>query len=145
MSLNYFTPVQLCLNLIPILQKNKGHIISVSAVNVLLAPTPYWAAYQASKSAFDQWFCCIVPELNISGIKTTSIYLPLVKTRMIEPTSIYHNTPAMKPEQAAMIIAKSILTQKHNYKPWWLFPCQLISLTGNELWRKITTFYLKRK
>ncbi|GAA4468177.1 hypothetical protein GCM10023093_25250 [Nemorincola caseinilytica] len=64
MAVNYFGPTQLILALIPSIEKNRGHIINISAVNVLLAPAPYWAAYQASKAAFDNWFRCAVPELN---------------------------------------------------------------------------------
>ena len=56
MAINYFAPVQLLLSLIPLLEKNQGQVINVSTINVLLIPFPYWAAYQASKSAFDTWF-----------------------------------------------------------------------------------------
>ena len=86
MNLNYFGPVQLLLALIPTLVARRGHVINISAVNVLLTPAPKWAAYQASKTAFDQWLRSIGPELNARGVATTSIYLPLVRTRMIEPT-----------------------------------------------------------
>ena len=89
MAINYFAPVELLLSVIPLLEKNKGQIISISTVNVLLNPLPYWSAYQASKSAFDTWFRSVSPELNTMGITTTSIYLPLVKTPMILPTPAY--------------------------------------------------------
>src|SRR5690606_42135964 len=42
--------------------------------------------YQASKSAFDIWFRSVAPDLNAKGITTTTIYFPLVKTPMIQPT-----------------------------------------------------------
>lgn len=128
MALNYFAPVELLLGLIPILEKNKGQIINVSAVNVLLIPAPFWAAYQSSKTAFDQWFRCVSPELNACGIKTTSIYLPLVRTRMIEPTAEYKNAPAMSPNHVASIICKAIYTKKRYFKPWWLIFGQLASV-----------------
>ena len=101
MNLNYFAPVQLLLGLIPTLVARRGHVINISAVNVLLLPAPGWAAYQASKTAFDQWFRCVAPELQARGVSTTSIYLPLVRTRMIEPTRAYQNLPALQPEQVA--------------------------------------------
>lgn len=128
MGLNYFAPVQLLLSLIPVLEKNKGQIINISAVNVLLIPAPFWAAYQASKTAFDQWFRCVSAEVNARNIKTTSIYLPLVKTRMIEPTKAYKNAPAMSPDHVASIICKTIYTKRRKHSPWWLIFGQLASV-----------------
>ncbi len=81
---------------------------------------PRWAAYQASKSAFDQWFRCVAPELNASCVATTSIYLPLVRTRMIEPTKEYRHVPAMRPEQVAHLICRAINSRRRWYGPWWL-------------------------
>lgn len=128
MSLNYFAPVQLMLGLIPVLQKNRGHVINISAVNVLLIPAPFWTAYQSSKTAFDQWFRSASPELESVGIRATSVYLPLVKTRMIEPTAEYKTAPAMSPEHVAEIIGKSIYTRRRIFKPWWLIFGQIGSV-----------------
>ncbi|MCL6458491.1 MAG: SDR family NAD(P)-dependent oxidoreductase, partial [Gorillibacterium sp.] len=120
MAINYFAPVQLLLSFIPLLEKNQGQIINISTINALLIPLPDWAAYQASKSAFDVWLRSAVAELNASGIATTSIYLPLVKTPMILPTPAYQGMPAMRPGHVAQIIGKSMYTQRKQYKPWWL-------------------------
>lgn len=139
MNLNYFAPVQLALGLIPILSKNRGQIINVSAVNVTLLPAPFWAAYQASKTAFDQWFRCAAPELEAGGIHASSIYLPLVRTRMIEPTAEYKNAPAMSPEHVARIICRSIYTKK-SFAPWWLFFAQFASV----VFRRPAEFFMKR-
>jgi short-subunit dehydrogenase len=128
MALNYFAPVQLLLGLLPILEKNNGQIINVSAVNVLMIPAPFWAAYQASKSAFDQWFRCISAEVNARNIKTSTIYLPLVRTRMIEPTKEYKNAPAMSPNHVSTIICKTIYTHKRKHSPWWLIFAQIASI-----------------
>lgn len=127
MSLNYFAPVQLTLGLIPVLEKNQGHIINVSAVNVLLIPAPFWAAYQASKTAFDNWFRCVAPELNAAKIGATTVYLPLVRTRMIAPTQMYDKMPAMNPRHVAKIICGLIVSRKRVYAPWWLIFGQLAS------------------
>lgn len=134
MAINYFAPVQLLLSVIPLLEKNKGHVINVSTINALLIPIPYWAAYQASKSAFDTWFRSTAPELNVLGISTTSIYLPLVRTPMIEPTASYQDVPAMSSIHVAKIIARSMYTKRKIYKPWWLIFGQLGSLFGRGLW-----------
>lgn len=134
MAINYFAPVQLLLSLIPILQKNKGQIINISTVNAILAPVPYFAAYQASKSAFDVWLRSVAPELQEEGIATTTIYLPLVRTAMIQPTANYHKMPAMSVNHAAKIICKSMYTRKKKYKPWWIIFGQLASVFLRNLW-----------
>ena len=145
MQLNYFAPVKLCLALTPKLQQTLGQIINVSAINVLLAPTVNWAAYQASKTAFDQWLRCASAELENQNIKISTAYLPLVRTRMIEPTKLYDHVPALQPQQAATIICRLLLTRKHHYKPWWTIPAQLASVLFNPIWQKINYFYVKRK
>lgn len=128
MAINYFAPVQLLLSVIPLLDKNKGQIINISSVNVLLLPIPYWAAYQASKSAFDTWFRSAAPELKVMGISTSTLYLPLVRTPMIKPTAAYEKMPAMCPSHVAKIICQSMYTQKKRYRPWWLIFGQWTSL-----------------
>lgn len=140
MNLNYFAPVRLALDLIPALQKNRGQFINVSAVNVLLIPAPFWSAYQASKTAFDQWFRCAAPEFEAAGIATTSIYLPLVRTRMIEPTDEYKNAPAMSPDHVAKIICRAIYTRRRIFKPWWLFFGQV----GSVIFRRPAEFFMNR-
>lgn len=145
MNLNYFGPVQLLLALIPTLTLRRGQVINISAVNVLLAPPLTWAAYQASKTAFDQWFRCVGPELNARGVATTSIYLPLVRTRMIEPTKEYRNAPAMQPEQVASLICRAINSRRRSYGPWWLLAAQLASVLFRRPWEVLTTWYMRHQ
>jgi short-subunit dehydrogenase len=145
MNLNYFGPVQLLLSLIPTLVARQGQVINISAVNVLLVPAPSWAAYQASKTAFDQWFRCVGPELNARGVATTSIYLPLVRTRMIEPTQEYKNLPAMQPEQVAHLICRAINSRRRTYAPWWLPAAQLASVLLRWPWEILMTWRLRRR
>ncbi|PDW01657.1 SDR family NAD(P)-dependent oxidoreductase [Candidatus Viridilinea mediisalina] len=134
MELNYYAPVQLLLALIPGLVARQGQIINISAINVLLLPPPHWAAYQASKTAFDQWLRCVGPELQRRGVKTSSIYLPLVRTRMILPTKAYRHMPAMQPHQVAALICRAIIAQRRTYTPWWILPAQLAALLLREPW-----------
>jgi short-subunit dehydrogenase len=141
MGINYCAPVQLILSTLPLLEKKQGHIINVSTVNALLLPLPHWAAYQASKTAFDTWFRSAAPELNLMGISTTSIYLPLVRTPMILPTVAYQKLPAMSPQHVANIICESIYTKRKIYKPWWLIFGQL----GSVLFRRGWEFLIPRK
>jgi short-subunit dehydrogenase len=128
MAINYFAPVKIVLSTIPLLQKSKGQIINVSTINAKLAPVPYFAAYQASKSAFDVWLRSVLPELHTNKIATTTIYLPLVRTPMIEPTPGYRNVPAMSQQHAAKIICKSMYTRRKKYQPWWLVFGQIASI-----------------
>ena len=145
MNLNYLGPVQLLLALIPTLVARRGHAINVSAANVLLAPAPGWAAYQASKAAFDQWFRCVGPELNARDVATTSIYLPLVRTRMIEPTVAYKKLPAMQPEQVARLICRAINSRRRSYSPWWLRSAEVASVLFRWPWEVLMTWRLRRK
>jgi short-subunit dehydrogenase len=118
-NVNYCAPVKLSLALISMLQKQHGQIINVSSLSVLLPAMPYWASYHASKSAFKQWFESVAPELEAQGIHTSSIYLPLVKTRMIEPTKKYKELPAMHAQHAAEWIVEALVQKRKSMKPWW--------------------------
>jgi len=145
MNLNYFGPVQLLLALIPDLVRRGGQVINISAVNVQMVAPPKWAAYQASKTAFDQWFRCVGPELNAKGVATTSIYLPLVRTRMIEPTKAYNNAPAMQPEQVASLICRALVQRRRSYGPWWLGIAAVASVLLRWPWEVLTTWSLRRE
>lgn len=145
MAINYFAPVQLLLSVIPLLEKKKGQVINISTVNALLIPFPYWAAYQASKSAFDTWFRSAAPELNVMGISTTSIYLPLVRTPMILPTAAYQKMPTMCPNHVAKIICKTMYTKRKKYSPWWLIFGQLASLFFRGIWEASIPSLLRKR
>lgn len=145
MALNYEAPVQMMLKLIPALERQQGQIINISAINVLLAPAPGWAAYQASKTAFDQWFRCVSPELKARGIACSSVYFPLVRTRMMAPTAAYKEMPAMQPEQAAQIIFRAIIRRSRRYSPWWVFPAELFSVLFRRPWEFLIAAQLKKK
>lgn len=136
MAINYFAPVQLLLSLIPMLERTGGHFIHTSTVNARMKPIPGWAAYQASKAAFDVWFRSAEPELNRRGIRTTSLYLPLVRTPMIQPTAAYSKMPAMTTEQVARIIGRCIYTRRRSWRPWWLMFAKLSSYLLRGLWEK---------
>lgn len=144
MQLNYFAPVQIMLDLIPVMA-TRGQIINISSLAVALLPAPGWAAYLASKAAFDQWLRSVSPELESKNINSSSLYFPLVRTRMIEPTRSYRNIPAMSPENAARWIANAILHEGKRYYPWWSW---ILIVSGNILrpvWEAILSFQMKRK
>ncbi|MEN3749265.1 SDR family NAD(P)-dependent oxidoreductase [Sphingomonas sp. HF-S3] len=136
-AINYLAPCRLALAAMPGLVARKGQIINVSAANVLLPPAPGWAAYQASKTAFDQWLRSAAPELRAVGVAVSSIYLPLVRTRMIAPTRSYDRVPAMSPEHAAHHVAAAILTRSRRWRPWWLPPVQLAAALAGSAWEPL--------
>jgi short-subunit dehydrogenase len=143
-GVNYLGPVRLTLALIPGLVERRGQVINVCAANVLLLPAPNWAAYQASKTAFDQWLRCAGPELRARGVAATTLYLPLVRTRMIAPTAIYANTPAMQPRQAALRVLRAMITRQRWWTPWWLPPAHLASALFRWPWEAVTSWLLRR-
>jgi short-subunit dehydrogenase len=142
-TLNYLAPAKMMLAITPILSQNKGQIINVSAMNVLLLPAPKWAAYQASKSALDQWMRCHWAEWKVMGIQVKTIYLPLVRTRMIAPNLEYQHYPAMQPDQAAVRIANLISSNQTLIKPWWAIFPQTASFFGRAVWQTLS--YLKAR
>jgi len=144
-SLNYLAPVKLLLAVTPLLKARKGQLVNVSAVNVLLLPAPGWAAYQASKTALDQWFRANLAEWKIMGITAKTIYLPLVRTRMIAPNENYKNYPAMQPLQAALRIAKLLYSSGNYSKPWWVVVAQAGSFFGRYIWEKLSFSHLSKR
>jgi len=143
-GVNYLGPTRLALATIPALVERRGQLINVSAVNVLLLPAPYWAAYQASKTAADQWMRCAAPELRARGVAVTTVYLPLVRTRMIAPTAIYADAPAMAPEQAARLVVRMMLTRQLWWAPWWVPPAHLASALFRRPWEAFAEWQQRR-
>lgn len=143
-GVNYLGPARIALALIHGLVVRKGQIINICAANVLLPPPPYWAAYQASKSAFDQWLRCASAELRARGVAVTSIYLPLVRTRMIAPTAEYAKVPAMAPAEAARLVAHVMLTRQSWWTPWWLPPAHIAGALLRGPWEWITNALQRR-
>jgi short-subunit dehydrogenase len=108
MALNYFAPVKLILDLLPVMrERGTGHIINISTIGLQIN-TPRFAAYLASKAAIDAFSRSIGPEVIGDGVHITTVYMPLVRTPMIAPTKIYDRLPTLNPEQAADMIAEAI-------------------------------------
>jgi acyl-CoA synthetase (AMP-forming)/AMP-acid ligase II/NAD(P)-dependent dehydrogenase (short-subunit alcohol dehydrogenase family) len=125
-GVNYLGPVRLLLALLPgMRQRRSGQIINVSTFGVRVPPGPRWGAYQASKAAFDTWFRSMGIEARSDGVTTSTLYLPLVYTRMSAPTPSLRGMPGMYPEQAAGLIARAIVRKSRTIAPWWLWPAEL--------------------
>ncbi|WP_414474423.1 SDR family oxidoreductase [Microvirga sp. M2] len=109
MAINYFGSLRLTLGLLPdMVKRGSGHIINISSIGVL-ANTPRFSAYVASKAAFEAWTRCAAAEFLDRGIAFTTINMPLVRTPMIAPTKVYDTVPALTPDEAAVFIVRAIL------------------------------------
>jgi NAD(P)-dependent dehydrogenase (short-subunit alcohol dehydrogenase family) len=109
MQLNYFGSIRLIMGCMPaMVQRRKGHIINISSIGVL-ANSPRFSAYVASKAALDAFSRCAQGELSGKGISFTTINMPLVKTPMIAPTKMYESIPTLTPEEAADMVVRAII------------------------------------
>lgn len=109
MELNYFGALRLILGFLPGMEEQQhGHIINISSIGVLANP-PRFSAYVASKSALDAFSLCAAPEYAAHNIHFTTIHMPLVRTPMIAPTSLYKAFPTLSPEQARDLVIKAII------------------------------------
>src|SRR5438105_4098551 len=111
MQLNYFGAVKLMLAVIPgMKERGSGHIINISSIGVQAYP-PRFGAYVASKSALAALSRCIAPDVADAVSLVLKLHMPLVRTPMIAPTSIYKNFPTISPDEAADMVVQAILTQ----------------------------------
>jgi NAD(P)-dependent dehydrogenase (short-subunit alcohol dehydrogenase family) len=109
MQVNYFGALRLTLALLPsMVAQRHGHIVNISSIGVL-TNAPRFSAYIASKAAMDAFSLCAASEYADTGVKFTTINMPLVKTPMIAPTKLYQNVPVMTPEEAADMIVDGIV------------------------------------
>ena len=75
----------------------------------MLANSPRFSAYVASKSALDAFSRCAQGELSSKNIAFTTINMPLVRTAMIAPTKMYESVPTLSPEEAGDLIVQAII------------------------------------
>lgn len=108
MQLNFFGALRLTLGVLPGMRaRRNGHIINISSAGVLVN-TPRFSAYIASKAAFDAFSQVAAGESLSDNVHFTTVYMPLVRTKMIAPTKGYANAPALSPEQAADWVIRAI-------------------------------------
>jgi NAD(P)-dependent dehydrogenase (short-subunit alcohol dehydrogenase family) len=109
MQLNYFGALKLIMAFTPGMRERKrGHIINVSSIGVQ-TNTPRFSAYVASKAALDAFSRCVASEMAHDNVSITTVYMPLVRTPMIAPTSIYDAFPTLTPEEAGQMICDAII------------------------------------
>lgn len=102
MTLNYYAPLRLIRGFAPgMFERGDGHIINVSTWGVFSEASPLFSVYNASKAALSTVSRVIETEWSPRGVKSTTLYYPLVKTPMIAPTKEFEKLPAMTPREAA--------------------------------------------
>ena len=108
MQLNYFGCLRLIMGVLPSMEKRRnGHIVNISSIGVL-SNAPRFSAYVASKAAMDAFSRCASSEYSDTGVRFTTINMPLVRTPMIAPTKIYENVPTISPDEAAAMMKQAV-------------------------------------
>lgn len=109
MQLNYFGSLRLIMGVLPaMIERRSGHVINISSIGVL-ANSPRFSAYVASKAALDAFSRCAQGELSGRNIAFTTINMPLVKTPMIAPTKMYDSVPTLTAQEAADLVVQAII------------------------------------
>ncbi|GMA14329.1 SDR family NAD(P)-dependent oxidoreductase (plasmid) [Deinococcus metallilatus] len=129
LAVNFTGPAALILALLPrMIGQGGGQIISVSTVSAKPPAAPRWASYQGSKAGFDLWLRGLAPEVRGRGVRVSSVYMPLVRTRMSAASGLYRRAPALTPREAAEIIAGTVVRPRDRVAPWWLGAQELAAL-----------------
>lgn len=111
LALNFLGAVRLIMGFLPGMRAQKrGQIINVSTIGVQVN-VPRYGAYLASKAALDAFSRVLAVEVLREGVKVTTVYMPLVKTPMMESTTIYRSFPMRSAEEAADLIVEGIVRQ----------------------------------
>eukprot|EP00928_Gymnodinium_smaydae_P072026 TRINITY_DN55465_c0_g1_i1.p1 TRINITY_DN55465_c0_g1~~TRINITY_DN55465_c0_g1_i1.p1 ORF type:complete len:410 (-),score=105.77 TRINITY_DN55465_c0_g1_i1:90-1319(-) len=115
MSLNYFGALKMILGVLSRMRMQKsGHIVHVSSFAVPMRQTRF-AGYMASKSALDSALQAIAGEHDHLGIRTSSVYMPLVATKMIQSKgNDYSWMPIFTTDQACQMIERAIITKEQS-------------------------------
>lgn len=111
MQLNYFGALRLILGFLPAMsQRKQGHIINISSIGVL-ASSPRFSAYVASKAALDAFSRCAASEYSDRNVHFTTINMPLVRTPMIAPTKMYDYAPALSVEESMELVTDAVVNK----------------------------------
>jgi short-subunit dehydrogenase len=111
LSLNFLGAVRLIMGFLPQMRaRGQGQIINVSTIGVQVN-VPRYGAYIASKAALDAFSRVMAVEVLKDGVTVTTVYMPLVRTPMMESTTIYQSFPMRSADEAADLIVDGIVHQ----------------------------------
>jgi NAD(P)-dependent dehydrogenase (short-subunit alcohol dehydrogenase family) len=126
--LNFSSPALVLMSLLPrMIAQGGGQVISVATSSAKLPGAPRWAAYQGSKAGFDIWLRSVAAELRPKGVFVSSVYMPLVRTRMVS-SPVFNRVPALSPLEAAQVIAYAAIKKADRVAPWWLWWAEWLSI-----------------
>ncbi len=115
MQLNYFAALRLMLGLLPQMrERGYGHVVNISSIGVQTR-VPRFGAYIASKAALDVVSDAFQAETQDENVRFTTIHMPLVRTPMIAPTTLYDNFPTLTPDEAGHVICDAIVERPRRY------------------------------
>lgn len=121
LAVNFSSPAALLLELLPqMIAQGGGVVVNVSTASVGPPGVPRWAGYQGSKVGFELWLRSLANEVRLLQVRVASVYMPLVRTRMITPTKMYDRVPALTPLEAAQVVAFALVHPVERVAPWWL-------------------------
>jgi short-subunit dehydrogenase len=117
MQLNYFAPVRLMLLLLPGMRERQfGTVVNVSSIGVLTR-VPRFGAYIASKAALDILCDAWQAETHSEDVRFCTVHMSLVRTPMIEATTIYQRFPVLTPDDAADVVCEAIVRRPRRVSP----------------------------
>jgi len=112
-DLNYYGSLRCILGFLPSMREQKnGHIINISSIGCL-TNAPRFSAYVASKAALDAFSGILANEVSTQGIKVTTVYMPLVATKMVvSPGNKYDHMNLLSVDEASALIERAIVTKE---------------------------------
>jgi len=135
MALNYFGALRMILGVLPGMEEQGfGQVVHISSFGV---PTrqPRFAGYCASKSALDAALQCAAGEVAAKGVAMSTVYMPLVQTKMVQSKGhSYDHVSMLSVDEACEYIEHAIITKKaevidapsrwlslmHTFNPSWI-------------------------
>merc|ERR1712039_671029 len=104
---------RLILGLLPsMMERGSGHGVHVSSFGV---PTrqPRFAGYCASKSALDAALQCAAGEVRAKGVYMSTVYMPLVQTKMVQSKGhSYDHVAMLTVDEACEYIEHAIVKKR---------------------------------
>ncbi|WP_162938407.1 SDR family oxidoreductase [Mycobacterium kyogaense] len=133
-ALNYYAPMRLIRGLAPgMVARGDGHIINISSWRVMPESSPLFGVYNASKAALSAVSRVIDNELADVGIRSTTIYYPLVATPMIAPTRAYDGLAALSADEAAEWMVEAARRRPVRIAPRKMLPLRALDLVSPRL------------
>ncbi len=133
-ALNYYAPLRLIRGVAPgMVARGDGHIINISSWRVMPESSPLFGVYNASKAALSAVSRVIDNELAEAGIRSTTIYYPLVATPMIAPTRAYDGLAALSADEAAEWMVEAARRRPVRIAPRKMLPLRALDLVSPSL------------